>query len=233
MLTEKDVRDQPPDNLLIVRFLTRRWNREPSTFMCSCEEASLDPIGIVRHFLEYRARKELVRHSLVKIDPTAKVDFRKVRYRAGGVLEIGAGTIVEGSLVFEKDGARISIGSNTSIGGSLVASACQIEIGDDVLISWGCNIVDHNSHSVAWTERKQDVRDWYHGKKDWSHVDTKPVRIGNKCWLGMNVILLKGVEVGEGAVVAAGSVVTKSIPPWTVAAGNPAKIIREIPLKDR
>jgi acetyltransferase-like isoleucine patch superfamily enzyme len=106
-------------------------------------------------------------------------------------------------------------------------------VGDDVLISWGCNIVDHNSHSLKWTERKQDVKDWYQGKKDWAGVSVRPVKIGNKAWLGLNVTILKGVEIGEGAVVGAGSVVIKSVPPWTIVAGNPATMVREIPIEDR
>ena len=57
---------------------------------------------------------------------------------------------------------------------------------------------------------------------------TKPIRICDKAWVGMNTIILKGVTVGEGAVVAAGAVVTKDVPPWTVAAGNPACVVKHI-----
>jgi acetyltransferase-like isoleucine patch superfamily enzyme len=64
-------------------------------------------------------------------------------------------------------------------------------------------------------------------------VETRPVKICDKSWLGLNVIVLKGVEVGVGAIVAAGTVVTKSVPPWTIVAGNPARVIREIPVEDR
>ena len=188
---------------------------------------------LIIRFLEFRARRKLLRYPRVKIDSTAKVNFRWIRFHAGSLLEIGEGSIMEGRLVSERDGASITIGRNTFIGGSLIASAIQIEVGDDVLISWGCNIVDHNSHAIGWEQRKQDVRDWYHNKKDWTHVIVKPVKIGNKSWLGLNVIVLKGVEVGEGAVVAAGSVVTKNVPAWTVVAGNPAKVIREIPIEER
>jgi len=188
---------------------------------------------LIIRFLEFKARRKLLRYPRVKIDPTAKVNFRWIRFHAGSLLEIGEGSIMEGRLVSERDGASITIGRNTFIGGSLIASATRIEVGDDVLISWGCNIVDHNSHAIAWGQRKHDVRDWYHNKKDWTHVIVKPVKIGNKSWLGLNVIVLKGVEVGEGAVVAAGSVVTKNVPAWTVVAGNPAKVIREIPIEER
>jgi acetyltransferase-like isoleucine patch superfamily enzyme len=188
---------------------------------------------LIIRILQYRAKRELLRYPYITIHPTAKVNFRGVRYHSGSSLEIGEGSIVEGSLVSERDGASIVIGQNTFVGGSLLASAARIEVGDDVLISWGCNIVDHNSHAIGWQQRKHDVRNWYHDKKDWSHVSVKPVKIGDKCWIGLNVIILKGVEIGEGAVVAAGSVVTKSVPPWTIAAGNPAKVIREISIEER
>jgi acetyltransferase-like isoleucine patch superfamily enzyme len=138
---------------------------------------------------------------------------------------------VEGSLVAERAGASIVIGRNTSIGNSLIASATQIEIGDDVFISWGCTIFDHDSHALGWKHRQQDIGG--HDEKDWTHVAIEPVQIGNKSWIGINAIILKGVQVGEGAVVAAGSVVTKRVPPWTIVAGNPAKAIREIPLEER
>ncbi|WP_313900642.1 acyltransferase [Edaphobacter flagellatus] len=188
---------------------------------------------LIVRILQYRARRLLMQCSGVKIDATAKVNFRGVRFRPESSLEIGAGSIVEGSLVAEREGATIIIGRNTFIGSSIVASATRIEIGDDVLISWGCTIVDHNSHAIGWTQRKHDVRDWYDGKKDWTPVEIKPVKIGNKSWLGLNVIILKGVEIGEGAIVAAGSVVVKNVPAWTIVGGNPAKVIREIPSNER
>jgi acetyltransferase-like isoleucine patch superfamily enzyme len=183
--------------------------------------------------LQFRARINLLKNLDIHIHPTAKVNFRGVRYRPGTSLEIGEGSIVEGSLISERNGASIIIGRNTFIGSSLLASASRIEVGDDVLISWGCNIVDHNSHAIGWEQRRNDVRDWYHGQKDWTHVSVQPVKISDKCWIGLNVIILKGVEIGEGSVVAAGSIVTKSIPPWTIVAGNPAKVIREISIEER
>lgn len=169
----------------------------------------------------------------INIHPTAKVNFRAVRFRSASRLEVCEGSIVEGNLIAERDGACIFIGRNTFIGNSVIASATRIEVGNDVLISWGCNIVDHNSHSTAWKYRKDDVKDWYYDRKDWTHVIVAPVKINDKCWIGLNVIILKGVEIGEGAVVAAGSVVTKNVPPWTVVAGNPAKVIREISIDER
>lgn len=64
-------------------------------------------------------------------------------------------------------------------------------------------------------------------------MNIAPVKISDKVWIGFNSIILKGVTIGEGAVVGAGSVVTKDVPAWTVVAGNPARIIREIPENER
>ena len=116
-------------------------------------------------------------------------------------------------------------------------SRSKIEIGDDVIIAWDVCIYDHDSHSLGWRARIEDLRclreDLRAGRdplasKDWSVVHTKPIRICDKAWIGMNTIILKGVTIGEEAVVAAGSIVTKDVPQWTVVAGNPARVVKYI-----
>jgi len=94
------------------------------------------------------------------------------------------------------------------------------------LIAWGVTIVDHNSHSLYWEQRKDDVRDWSAGIKYWDNVGNAPVIIKDKVWIGFNVSILKGVTIGEGAVIGACAVVTKDIPPFTLVAGNPAAVVR-------
>lgn len=151
------------------------------------------------------------------------------RQPQGCSLAIGSDSNIEASLVLEQPSARISIGSRTHIGGgTLLAAASNIEIGDDVLIAFEALIMDHNSHSLEFSERQHDVRDWLRGTKDWSSVAIAPVRISNKAWIGVRAIVLKGVTIGEGGIVAAGSVVTKDVPPWTIVGGNPARVIREL-----
>jgi len=147
---------------------------------------------------------------------------------------IGSQSNIEAALVLEQQAARIVIGSRTHIGGgTVVAAASKIEIGDDVLVAFDAVIVDHSSHSLEFRERQHDVRDWIHGKKDWSPVAIAPVKVSDKAWIGMRAIVLKGVTIGEGAVVGAGSVVTKDVPPWTIVAGNPARVIRPLTDEER
>jgi acetyltransferase-like isoleucine patch superfamily enzyme len=159
-----------------------------------------------------------------------------------GRVSIGKDSVLSCRIVFERNTGTVSIGHDTYIGGSQIICAKKIEIGSNVLVSWGCTIVDHDSHSLDWRQRAEDVRKWREGLlagglekaaelKDWDAVEMAPVRIADKAWLGMNVTVLKGVTIGQGAVVAAGSMVTKNVPPWTLVAGNPAGIIKELSAK--
>lgn len=178
-----------------------------------------------------------IRRSLSDADvaSTAMFDWGRVdvRGKRGCSLAVGDRSMIECDVTFERDNARVRIGERTFIGRSHLVASHQIVIGSDVLISWNVTIVDHNSHSVRFSERSQDVLDWRVNKKDWSHVVTSPVTVGDKSWIGFNSIILKGVTIGEGAVVGAGSVVTKDVAPWTIVAGNPARLIREIPESER
>lgn len=160
------------------------------------------------------------------IDSSALVDCRKISMAPGSTIRVGGDSIVRAKVITEKDGAEISIGQRTYIGASTLVAACSIVIGDDVLISWGVTIVDHDSHSLEFAKRSKDVERWYWVKKDWADVERASVIVGNKTWIGFGATLLKGVTLGEGAVVAACSVVTKDVPAWTLVAGNPARVIR-------
>jgi galactoside O-acetyltransferase len=152
--------------------------------------------------------------------------------RQGGI-KIGDNSIVKGCFYFETAQSNIDIGDRTFIGKSISSIATNLHIGDDVMISWGVTITDHNSHSITFTQRANDIKNWQSNMKDWNDVKTSAVKIRDKAWIGFNVIILKGVSIGEGAIIGAGSVVTKDVPEWTVVAGNPAKIIRELKQDER
>ncbi len=147
----------------------------------------------------------------------------------GSTIRIGHDSVMDGRLVTEARGAQISIGSNTSIGGeTLLAAVESIVVEDDVLISYQCIITDSDNHHVRYSLRKHDLHEWMTGRHDWSKVKTAPVRICKGAWLGARTIVTKGVTIGEGAVCGMGSVVTKDVAPYTIVAGNPARVIREL-----
>ena len=162
------------------------------------------------------------------VEPTARISPLKVHGAKGSLLWVGDQSIVHAKLFYERPGAVIKIGARTFIGKSTIIAADGVMIGDDVLISWGVTIVDHDSHPLEFDYRAKDVVRWREGKKDWSFVPREKIVIRNKAWIGFGATILKGVEIGEEAVVAAQSVVTKNVEPRTLVAGNPARVIRTI-----
>ncbi|MBU79552.1 MAG: acetyltransferase [Flavobacteriales bacterium] len=138
--------------------------------------------------------------------------------------------------ILEKPNAVIQIGDNVYIGASNIYCSTNIVIGNNVLISWGVKIYDHNSHSLTPEDRIYDIR--LAGKnirkghsltlnKNWNNVAKEPIYIMDNVWIGMDATILKGVTIGENSIIAAGSVVTKDVEPNTIVGGNPARIIKK------
>lgn len=108
-----------------------------------------------------------------------------------------------------------SIGRNTSINRNSVLRG-GYKIGDNCAIGPNCTIVGFNhgfSDINALIKRQKST--------------VKGITIGNNCWIGANSVILDGVSIGEGCVIGAGSIVTKSIPSYSVAVGNPCRVIRK------
>jgi acetyltransferase-like isoleucine patch superfamily enzyme len=183
----------------------------------------------LRVVAERMAEASYKRKCQVSMGAGAQVQFRTLGDRPPSVFSIGESSIFGASIAADRPNATVRVGNRTFVGSSRLVCAEEILIGDDVLISWGCTIVDHDSHSLVWDERKEDVVEWCQGRKDWKHVKVRKICIGNRVWIGFNSIVMKGVNVGEGAVIGAGSVVTRSVEPYTLVAGNPAKPIRNLP----
>jgi galactoside O-acetyltransferase len=173
------------------------------------------------------------RYRVARIGWGSRVDFWKLRAKSDNLLEIGERSRFATRVYYERPGAALSVGARSFIGLGLMSIAERIEIGEDVLMSWGVTIVDHQSHSTRASERRKDAELWLDGLKDWTHVKIAPVRIADRAWLGFNVSVLPGVTIGEGAVVGACSLVSRSVPPYTVAAGNPARVLRELSADER
>jgi acetyltransferase-like isoleucine patch superfamily enzyme len=164
----------------------------------------------------------------ITVGEKSSVRWTRIKLKRGARISIGKNSIIHCRAAFDSNEGEITIGDRCFIGSSSLVCHSKIDIGDDVIISWGVTIVDHNSHSLYWEERKDDVFNWARGIKHWNGVLRKPVRINDKVWIGFNAIILKGVTIGEGAVVGAGAVVTKDVAPFTVVAGNPASVVRTL-----
>lgn len=112
---------------------------------------------------------------------------------------------------------KLIIGDNTFINvGTIVSARFQVKIGENVQIAPGVIIMDSDFHGV-------DDRD--------AEVIPTPITIGDNVWLATRAIILKGVTIGEGSTIATGAVVTKNVPPYSLAAGVPARVIKKFEIK--
>jgi len=130
---------------------------------------------------------------------------------SGGYLRIdGRFVIRTGCVVSVQRGARLILGSGN------VNTRATIDVFEEVVIGHGANI------STGVT-----IRDSDNFSIDGKEQVSGPIRIGDHVWIGLNATILKAVTIGEGAVIAAGAVVTRDVPPRALAAGVPARVIRE------
>ena len=150
-------------------------------------------------------------------------------------IKIGKHTIICGELFLFGHGGEISFGEWCYVGeGARIWSSAAIRIGDRVLISHNVNIFDSLTHPLAASQRHAQFKEIVQkGHPKSIDLDERPIVLENDVWIGANSVIVRGVEIGEGAIVAAGSVVTKNVPPYTIVGGNPARVIRELKADER
>lgn len=114
--------------------------------------------------------------------------------------------------------ASLTFKGRCGMSNTVIVATKSITIGNNVMIGGGCTIVDSDFHTMDYSK-------WF-SPKDKELMERKEVQIGDNVFLGANCFILKGVHIGNGAVLAAGSVVTKNIPENQIWGGNPAKFIK-------
>ena len=115
-------------------------------------------------------------------------------------------------------GAVLRLGDNCGLTGAVIVAARRVDIGDRVLLGANCTVTDTDFHPLAPWDRQRDIL----------AGATAPVVIEDDVFVGMHSLILKGVTIGRGAVVGAGSVVTRDVPPGLIVAGNPARRVGRV-----
>lgn len=122
-------------------------------------------------------------------------------------------------IVTRTNEAKINIGNNVGISGATIYARKGVSIGNNTLIGGNVKILDNDFHPIEVEARNLDIKD---------KIGTREINIGRDCFIGANSLILKGVEIGDGSVVGAGSVVTGKFPGNVVIAGNPARVIKTL-----
>ena len=142
---------------------------------------------------------------------------------------IGDNVSILGTLI-SCNGGKIKIGDNVTIrGDTRISSIDSVCVGNNVIISNNVVIMDNNSHPTDLNYRNL-MSSLPTSDDSWSakHSDHAPVRIEDSVWLCERCVILKGVTIGRGSIVACDSVVTKNVPPMVIVAGNPAKVVKNL-----
>lgn len=143
---------------------------------------------------------------------------RHVQIAGKGRVSIGERSALRDDCILAGTGV-IEIGNRTSINqGCILTAMKQIRIGHDVMLAPRVYVLD--------VDHKFDSRELPISQQGY---DIAPVTIGDGAWIGTGAVITRGVTIGEGAIVGANSVVTRDIPPYAIAAGVPARVIRERP----
>ena len=183
---------------------------------------------VVRIFMQFKKVATFDENTL-SVGPNASCTISGYSLKDKSKIVIGNNTIVRG--VIRRDGhAQINIGDNVYIGDDcIIAVSDYLTIGNNTLIAHGVHIIDNNSHPINWKDRYlQNISYRVSNNEFQNKVSCAGIEIGTHVWIGFNSFIAKGINIGDRSIIAANSVVTKSVPPDCIVAGNPAKIIKSL-----
>lgn len=162
---------------------------------------------------------------------TGDLAFKRFHSRAPDALVLGSHCTMDGVHFDLGPAGRMSIGDYCYFTNAVLLCELEVRIGSYVVIGWNATIADSDFHPIAPAERIADAIACspLGNRRPRPPVLKGPVIIGDDVWIGPNATILKGVRIGEGAFIEAGSLVTRDVPPRARMLGNPAQQIGEVP----
>jgi acetyltransferase-like isoleucine patch superfamily enzyme len=171
----------------------------------------------------------------VAIDDTAYVEttfsFHFFRSTLPRGVEYGRGASTYLGTMFDVGhSGHVKLGEYALVHGARIICDSEVLIGDYALISWNVVLMDTYRIPQDAIERRRELElvPTRQPRLAAAAVEAKPIRIGRNVWIGFDACVLPGVTIGEGSIVGAKSVVNADVPPFSIAAGNPARVIRQI-----
>jgi len=161
---------------------------------------------------------------------TGALAFKRFHSRRESALVIGAGCTMEGVQFALGEEARVTIGDYCYFTNAVLLSELELVIGSYVVIGFNASIADTDFHPIAPAERIADAIACspLGGGRPRPRIEKRPVIIEDGAWIGPNATVLKGVRIGSGALVEAGALVTRDVPPRARVLGNPAQVVGEV-----
>ena len=186
---------------------------------------------IIRKILLLQKKKEFEKHTILGSDIQFATSSRVINSGSKDNIIVGNHGCLF-CLLQALFGGKIQIGNNFYIGsGTVLQSKDRIVIGNNVIISNNVLIVDNNNHPTEPEKRmlmSQAGNYMTSSLWTWEFSQSKPVIIEDNVWIGRDVAIMKGVTIGQGSFVALKAVVTHDVPPYSVVAGNPAKVVKRL-----
>jgi len=174
------------------------------------------------------------------IDDSAYVEttfsFRFFRSERSPGVEYGRGASTYLGTMFDVGPqGRVKLGDFALVHGARIICDSEILIGDYALISWNVVLMDTYRVPTVVASRRSELEALPRRELRIASaaVESRPVRIESKVWIGFESCVLPGVTIGEGSIVGARSVVTTDVPPFTIVAGNPARLVRALTPEER
>lgn len=181
-------------------------------------------IRITNRLREIATKRLLSIDCTARLQPTCRIRNNQRRREA---IQVDAHSVIAGELLTFADKGHIRIGAHVFAGEhSRIWSGARISIGDRVLISHGVNILDSAFHDLSAASRHQQFRRIFTERVNAiGDIHCAPITIEDDVWIGLNAVVLKGVRIGRGAVVAAGTIVTRDVEAYSIVAGPNARVI--------